>query len=176
MSEGRPVRPDFISPARLPPLTFLAPLLRAPASRPHWRVGWLLGVVGLMLVLGLRLSEAQAAPMLPSAHASSLGIGTPGLAERDPLRRLALDLAEHLPADVAGVPTEAPLALHPPFVPDGASAMDEHQGAELSATPQSLAALSAPARHVQPQRGIRFVSTEVRRQERPPSTTALQRP
>lgn len=134
-------------------------------------------VVALMwLVLGA--AQAQAQPD-DRGHApmawSNLGAGPASTTLRDPVQILALDIAEHLPAQLGGA-AMAPLPLHAPWPPLDAQMLDELQGVEWGGLwPPAGAGLPAVRRHPLPV-GTRFDSIDPRHHDRPPSAADRLRP
>lgn len=169
-------------------ITLTRPVRTAPRARrggaasasaePGWRSILAAMAASALMWLVLGAAQAQARPEgrgLAPATWSNLGAGPASTTLRDPVQTLALDIAEHLPAQLGG-PATPPLSLHAPWQPLDAQLLDEPQGVEWGGL-WPPAGHSLPAGQPRPlPEGIRFDSIDPRHHDRPPSPADRHRP
>lgn len=147
----------------------------SPAGNGWWRAGLAALTALLMLVM---LGAAQAQPdgrNTAQATWSNLGAGPASTTLRDPVQTLALDIAEHLPADIGG-PDATPLPLHPPWLALDPLLSDDLQGAEWGGLWPARYACEPATHWCTVPEGTRFDSIDPRHHDRPPSPADCLRP
>ena len=162
--------PNFADTALPARVTRPATACRRPV--PAWRT-WLLAAFGAAwpaLAMQVGALAADGAHRSQPAAASGLSAGLAGLAQRDPVAALAMDLVEHLPGGANGVAPALP--LHAPDT--GALPLDELQGAELPLIhPLTTGGLLLTARR-HPPRCEACISADLLLAERPPRAVDAQ--
>ena len=136
-----------------------------------WAAAWfalLLAAVGAAHAVDVPRWSAPAA-------LSNLGTGPASTAVLDPVRALAIDIAEHLPTEAAGS-VVAPLPLHPPWLTPDSQMLDDLQGVEWAGLWPPAIAATPPLQHPVTADIAGFLSTDPRRRDRPPTSSDLRRP
>lgn len=150
--------------------------LYGPTSPCRWlRAGVAVLVMGwVLLVLGAAHAASPERRTLPAVTLSNLGAGPASTSLTDPVRLLAIDIAEHLPTGASGI-AAPPLPLHAPWS-SGEWVLDEPQGIEwASLWPPQGTHLPTQQRPTAPD-PVGFDSTDPRRSDRPPTDPDRSRP